>query len=155
MKKETIQKMSLLVALKQFHEEIADLKISSSEKQKAMQEFKQAYERSLDYDLAVDRVIPKLAPEFKSRTFKSFWNVLNGDTDIRKGFFTTEESKLRGAIANGFKEGLTEVAVINALVLNASEFFKRPPTQIETDKIRYYVISEKIKLQSKGVEING
>jgi len=155
MKKEEVRKMSLLVALKQFHEEIADLKISSSDKQRAMQEFKQAFERSLDYDLAVDRVIPKLAPEFKSRTFKSFWDVLNGSTDIRKGFFSTEESKLRNAIADGFKEGLTEVAVINALILNASNFFKRPPTQDEIDKLRYFVISEKIKLRSKGVEVNG
>lgn len=143
--------MSLLDALYRFRNEIKDLNISSSERIKLMEDFKQAFNRSLDYDLAFNRVAPQLMPELKSMTFKSFWKSYNSKEFSK--FLGTEEKKARRIIDEEFARGEREVNIINDLLMEAQDQLGRPLTQGEIDKLRYLVIDEKVKLRRNNMPI--
>ena len=152
--KNNFQKMSVLDALYRFRNEIKDLNISSSQRIKLMEDFKQAFQRSLDYDLAFDRISGEIAPEFAhSMTFKSFWSEMNSN-DFNKFFgIKNNLDKLRGWIDSEFRSGKREVDILNELLLEGQEQFARPLEQNEIDKFRYIVIDEKVKLRRQGIKI--
>ena len=155
-----IKKMSLLDAITRFRNEIKDLKISANKRVQLLESFKQAFSRSLDYDLAFDRVAGEIAPEFaRSITvmpFKSFWKAINEPPkeDFAKLFgITNAVQDYRNFIDSEFKSGKREVDIINELLLDAQNKLNRPLDQSEIDKFRYVVIDEKVKLRRNGIKI--
>lgn len=61
-----------------------------------------------------------------------------------------EIKKLQKFTNEEFLAGASEVDIINACILNATKFFKRPLTEKEMDKIRMTIIIEKVKLREQG-----
>ena len=156
-----LQKMSLSSALVQFRRELGEEpSLTSNERIHLMEEFKRYFDQSLDYDLAYDHVMSKLVPALarvkaQKPDFNTYWKSMNGK-EFDKGFFDifqNEEGRARKLIDEYFGEGKREVDILNAFILRAADFYKRPITQAETDKLRYLVISEKVRLINRGVKI--
>lgn len=61
-----------------------------------------------------------------------------------------EYARFQQAARELFLEGKEEKDIINAGILNAMKFLKRPPTETETDIIRMAVLSEKLTLKQEG-----
>ena len=151
-----IQKFSLIVAQQQFWRELKDLGLSDKERMRLMEKFKESFNRSYDYDLAASSVLEDLVNAKKEMTFKEVFGSI-GKKKISKGLFdflSGEQGKARRMIDEEFEAGKREVDILDALLLAGSNFYKRPLTQEETDKLRFLVISEKVKLDNKGVKIN-
>jgi hypothetical protein len=160
--KQKLQKMSMSQALVQFRRELQDEPaLTSNERIHLMEEFKSQFDRTGDYDFAFDHVMAKLVPALahvksmeKNVNFADYWKSMNTVNKGLFGVFQNEEGKARSIIDEEFKSGKREVDVLNALLLAGTNFYDRPLTQAETDKLRYLVISEKVKLSNKGVKIN-
>ena len=77
-----IKKMSTTTALVRFRSEIGDLRINQKKRLRLLERFKEAWERSLDYDLASQSALSRMIPEFainddEEKSFKSSWLALN------------------------------------------------------------------------------
>jgi hypothetical protein len=155
-----IQKMSEAQALIKFRAELSGVGgLSSSDRIKLMEEFKHYFSQSMDYDLALNRVMEQLMPSIsRSRSqnqFPDLWKSMGAPLPFEKffGIFQNEESKARRMIDEEFKLGKREVDVLNGLLLAGQQFFQRPLKQDEIDKLRFLVISEKVRLYNQGVKI--
>lgn len=159
--KQIQKKTSLQEALLRFRSELSGSNLTAQQRISLMEDFKYWFERTGgDFDLAFNRISDKIMPDMervknmKLPNFKNYWKL--NKAEVRKLFgFKTADSEIRASIKEGFVSGLREVDVINALLINAMEHFKRPLTQPEIDKIRYSVISEKVRLNEQGVKIRG
>jgi hypothetical protein len=159
-----IQKQKLSEALLQFRRELQDEPaLTSNERIHLMEEFKREFDRTGDYDFAFDHVMQKLVPALsriksmeKNAKFTDYWKSMNGKDELSKGFFDifqNEEGKARKLIDEYFGSGKREIDILNAFIIRATDFYKRPLSQSETDKLRYLVISEKVRLINRGVKI--
>jgi hypothetical protein len=154
-----IQKMNLSSALLQFRRELQDEPgLTSNDRIKLMEGFKVQFERIGDYTMAYEHAMAPLlvAGRKKSVSFNSFWKEMNSGNEVNKGFFDifqNEEGKARKLIDEYFGEGKREVDILNAFILRAADYYKRSLSQAETDKLRYLVISEKVRLINRGVKI--
>ena len=149
--------MSLSEALIRFRGELSEVpRLSSNDRIRLMEEFKSAFDRSMDYDLASERILGQLMASFsrsKKADFASYWKGMNRLDKGLLDVFQSEEKKARRMIDEEFADGKREVDILNALILAGRNFYMRPLTQAETDKLRYLVISEKVQLSNKGVRI--
>ena len=160
--KQQIEKDSLAAAKVRFWGELRDLGLSQNEKEKLLQEFEKWYARSLDYDLAADRVLEKLVMSGKkSMSFKEAlnsigkkydndieWNRLFGGDGIRKFFgFMSDKEKLTQFIDKMFNEGKREDQIVNAIALEAHDQMGEKFDSRGMDKVRLWVLEEKVKLK--------
>jgi hypothetical protein len=147
-----IQKESLIVAMWRFRHELEDAKISESEKIRLLAEFKKWFERSLDYDLASARVLENVLAIPKSMTFREHWKSM-GEVNKLFGFKDEgkiEYNKLVEVVDKGFLEGQHENNIVNGLIVDFSNQLGDRMTDAFVDKIRYWVLQEKVKLQNQG-----
>jgi cysteinyl-tRNA synthetase len=147
-------KASLLAALFRFRQELSDLNIDDAEKLKLLEEFKEAYSRSLDEDLAMDAIYSHLmsAVRYSHRkpAFKSQWENMN------KGFWSqfaakSEEKRARQLIDNSFRNGMSEDEILQTLVNEGMSQKGSILSPRERDIIRMLVIDEKVRMRDAGV----
>lgn len=76
--------MSVIAATYQFRNELKDLKIDSTLREKYLQQFLEAFKRSGDYDLATSRIFERIMNEVegsRKSAFKDYWHELNKGND--------------------------------------------------------------------------
>ena len=154
MKKQQIDKDSLATAKIRFWGELRDLGLSQSKKEKLLTEFERWFDESLDYDLASNHVLETIMSMKSMSAFKEVFSSI-GQKKINKGFFENEQDKARRMIDEEFKSGKREIDILDDLLLSVQRSFGRSLEQFEIDRLRYLVIDEKVKLNTKGVKIAG
>ncbi|MHB8483863.1 MAG: hypothetical protein ACYDBV_14215 [Nitrospiria bacterium] len=156
------KKMSSLVALYQFKQELEGMNLEQSVRVKFINAFKRAFERSEDFDLASSAVFRDIM-EYVSRNdkkksmFKSEWQRITKKNDFVKGVLSDFFGGSGGAVKQ-LKEyidkelisGESEVSLTHALIDNASEFFQRGLSPKEIDIIRMHIVNEKVRLRELG-----
>ena len=152
MKKEQIEKDSPAAAKIRFWGELRDFGLTDSEKKRMLELFEKWFAESYDYDLAASRVLEKLVgirPKSMSAFKSVYQSIGKKDTiGIRKFFGQVpDKEKLTRFIDNMFNEGKHENEITNAIILEAREQMGDRLDQVGVDKIRLWVLQEKVKLK--------
>jgi len=132
-----INKQSLIAALFNFRQELKDFNIPQDKMINFMQKFKDAYERSGDYDLALSEVfddvmryVNRYQQPYSKSYFRSFWTSKNGGrkrtvhfSDLDKDTYLSILDQLREAIREGNKQGKTEEEIASEFAREYNLFF--------------------------------
>src|SRR5579859_3251624 len=145
--KQDIQKASLLAALADFRRDLVDMNLREEDRRNLMDKFKDAYNRSLDPDLAMDAIYNDLMRATRNAKagksiFKGFWSQMLGNS---------EERNMRQLIDNSYKQGQTEDQILEALTNRAMSQVSRPLTVWERDILRMLTVDEKVRMRDAGV----
>jgi isocitrate dehydrogenase kinase/phosphatase len=157
-KQQQIKKDSLAAAKIRFWGELRSLGLSQDKKVRLLSDFEKWFNESLDYDMAANRVLETIMAMKSMPTFKEVLNSL-GDKDkiswerlldkdsIEKLFgLLSNKQKLVNFIDKMFNEGKHENEITNAIILEAREQMGDKLDSVGIDKVRLWVLEEKVKL---------
>jgi hypothetical protein len=149
MTKQKINKDSLAAAKVRFYGEIRNLGLSQSKRQELLEEFERAYNSSLDYDLASNRVLEHLMAMKSVPTFKEALNSIGKkNNSLEKAFgSSSDKQKVINFIDKMFSQGAHENQITNTIIMEAKEQMGDKLDSTGIDTIRLWVLEEKVKLK--------
>ena len=143
------KEVTLQNALVQFRREIGELNLPPEKRISAMEKFKKFFLRSFDYDLATTRVFDDLMFQ---KSFKDVWKEM---PTINKLFGfnqagVAELDRMRTYIDRQLKAGIEAAQIINQLTYDARENLGIKFTASLEERIKLWVLQEKVKLEDQG-----
>ena len=147
--------MSNTAASFAFLAELAEFNLPTTDRQKYLEVFRREFEDYGEYEIAAQHVIDILMSKFKVRRksakFKEVWKDIQ-KTEVRKlfGIFGTSERQNVQEIAYKLlQDGNSELNVVSMLAQEAKNTLGDKFTADVLDKIRYDVLTQKLKINER------